>query len=375
MKKQVASILITAVLAFSLIIPAVADNVHWEDDNSNANLVYYTCNASGEKLDSKEGSYSLGEYFYFEYDLWVSKITNKTVVNKLEIQAFEGSTSSDISGLQYYNGSDWVDGTSYIDRSANTKVLSNNIKTRFRVRFNRAAGYMIKATCTEINNEFRLVSPRYIEISDGQYGVYREKPTTEAPTTSSVTVSTTTKEMYTGEPVDVDPDIEEPVTIELITDEPETTKPTTVAPTTVAPTTAKPTTAEQTTAGMMESAKIQTTTKEAGTIHTSETTSGLTKNIKVGVPTIKKVKSAKKSLKLKWKKVKGANGYQIQASLKKKFTKIAKQMFVKNGNKVSIKIKKLKKKTKYFVRVRGYKVVTGIYYYSNWSKTKKKRTK
>ena len=89
-------------------------------------------------------------------------------------------------------------------------------------------------------------------------------------------------------------------------------------------------------------------------------------------PSIKKVKAMKKGFSIKYSKSKGGvNGYQICYSTSAKFKK-AKKVSIK---KLSTKLKKLKKKTKYFIKVRSYKVVGGVTYYSDWSKVKKVKTK
>ena len=91
---------------------------------------------------------------------------------------------------------------------------------------------------------------------------------------------------------------------------------------------------------------------------------------------IKKIKSAKKSLKVYWKKqAKNTFGYHIQCARKKNFIKLSREIYVENPNKTSIKIRKLKKKKLYYVRIRTYKVVEGKYYHSGWSKVKYKKTK
>ena len=90
---------------------------------------------------------------------------------------------------------------------------------------------------------------------------------------------------------------------------------------------------------------------------------------------ITKIKAAKKSLKIRYRKAGGATGYQIQYSANKKFKK-AKTI---NTNKTTRNIKKLKKNKRYYVRVRTYKKVTVNgkvkTYYSKWSKTKSVRVK
>lgn len=98
------------------------------------------------------------------------------------------------------------------------------------------------------------------------------------------------------------------------------------------------------------------------------------KTVKVKKTAIKKVKAKKKTLKVIWKKVSGINGYQLQYSLKRKFKK-AKTLTIKKQAKHSTTIKKLKRKGKYYIRIRTYIVVNKKTYYSAWSKVKKKRTK
>ncbi len=72
----------------------------------------------------------------------------------------------------------------------------------------------------------------------------------------------------------------------------------------------------------------------------------------------------KRAVKIKWKKIDGVAGYQVAVGGKKKFT-----------TKNSIKIKKLKKKKKYAVKVRAYTVSGGKNVYGMWSKAKKVKIK
>ncbi len=87
-----------------------------------------------------------------------------------------------------------------------------------------------------------------------------------------------------------------------------------------------------------------------------------------------KVTPAKKQIKLKWKKVKDVNGYEIQYSLNKKF-KGAKTAKIKKASKVSNTIKKLKSKKTYYVRIRTFKKVKKATHYSLWSSAKKVKVK
>lgn len=93
--------------------------------------------------------------------------------------------------------------------------------------------------------------------------------------------------------------------------------------------------------------------------------------------TIKKLKltAKKKAIRIDWSKVKKAKGYQIQISRYKSFKK-AKTIHVKKSKKFYT-IKKLKKKTKYYIRIRAYKGTAGTgknkkKIYGKWKKASRK---
>ena len=92
--------------------------------------------------------------------------------------------------------------------------------------------------------------------------------------------------------------------------------------------------------------------------------------IKMPTPTsLKKVTAGKKKITIKWKKQTNyVDGYEIQYTTNKKFTKGVKSKFVSGAKKVSLTVKKLKSKKTYYVRIRTYKVVKGKKIYSGWSK-------
>ena len=106
----------------------------------------------------------------------------------------------------------------------------------------------------------------------------------------------------------------------------------------------------------------------------SSSTSTLQSASKPKKPTIKSLKKGKKSFVLQWKKIKDVKGYQIQYSTSKKFKK-AKKVNIKKSSVTKLTVKKLRKKQKYYVRMRSYKVVNGKKVYSSWSKTKTVKTK
>ena len=100
-------------------------------------------------------------------------------------------------------------------------------------------------------------------------------------------------------------------------------------------------------------------------------------NVKLSKPILKVGKTTKNKAKITWKKVKKATGYEIQYTTKgfgnKKATKTIK---VSKAKITSAQLKKLKKKTRYKVRIRavytkaGYKTAT-----SKWSAIKTLKTK
>lgn len=90
---------------------------------------------------------------------------------------------------------------------------------------------------------------------------------------------------------------------------------------------------------------------------------------------LKKLVKGKKKLKAKWvKKDKQVTGYVVMCSTKKDFSSNVKKVKVKKDT-TKYTFKNLKSKKKYYVRVRTYKKVMGITYYSSWSNVMKIKTK
>lgn len=97
-------------------------------------------------------------------------------------------------------------------------------------------------------------------------------------------------------------------------------------------------------------------------------------NTYVNATAIKSVNSGKKSIKIKWKKVSGVSGYQLQYATNKSFKK-GKKITIKSNSTTVRTIRKLKNKKKYYVRIRTYKVSNNKTIYSKWSATRNKKTK
>lgn len=96
-------------------------------------------------------------------------------------------------------------------------------------------------------------------------------------------------------------------------------------------------------------------------------TRSVTPKVKLAKAKLTKVKAAKKAFTVKWKKVKGADGYQLSYKTGKK----TKKVFITGASGVSKKIKKLESRKKYTVKVRACKTVNGRKYYGKWSAAKK----
>ena len=91
---------------------------------------------------------------------------------------------------------------------------------------------------------------------------------------------------------------------------------------------------------------------------------------------ITSLKKGTKSFTVKWaKKTTQTTGYQIQYSTSSKFAKGNKTLTVSSNKTTGKTIKGLKAKKKYYVRVRTYKTVSGVKYYSGWSAKKTVTTK
>lgn len=91
--------------------------------------------------------------------------------------------------------------------------------------------------------------------------------------------------------------------------------------------------------------------------------------------TMKSVKPIINCFTVQWnKQPKGTNGYQIKYSTNSEF-KDAKYVTIKDTKTTSKTVRNLKRNTKYYVKVRTYKLVDGERFYSSWSDPKSVVTK
>ena len=94
-----------------------------------------------------------------------------------------------------------------------------------------------------------------------------------------------------------------------------------------------------------------------------------------GKAKFKKVKTAKRSITLKWKKAKRATGYQIAYSTSKRFKKHTKYITLKKRNITSKKIRKLKSQKRYYIKIRSFKKIRKGRICSKWSKAISRKTR
>ena len=96
---------------------------------------------------------------------------------------------------------------------------------------------------------------------------------------------------------------------------------------------------------------------------------------KLGSPSLSKVTAGKKQFKATWKSISSIDGYQIQYSTSSSFKSGNKTVTVSGYKSTSKTVTKLTAKKKYYVRIRGYKTISGKKQYSAWSKSKTVTTK
>ena len=105
------------------------------------------------------------------------------------------------------------------------------------------------------------------------------------------------------------------------------------------------------------------------------TTKKITVTVSPRTPTFKSLKStAKGKIKATWSKNSYATGYQVQYSMNSNFAD-ATTITVGGAKSVSRVITSLNRGKKYYVRIRVYKTMGGVNYYSPWSKTKSVKVK
>ncbi|MCR4955207.1 MAG: fibronectin type III domain-containing protein [Lachnospiraceae bacterium] len=117
-------------------------------------------------------------------------------------------------------------------------------------------------------------------------------------------------------------------------------------------------------------------TKTSWSDYQKDKPTGLTKAAKLATTTVKKTtlktakSNSKKKMTLKWTKVSGVTGYQIQYSTSKNFNS-KKTIYVSGASNVSRTISGLTSNKTYYVRIRSYKTISKTKKYSSYSTVKK----
>ena len=314
-KRLLKMITIVGVIA-SLIVPSAMifaedDGTTWVDGSGfGANIASYV---NGESYPT--GAYTHGDDINVETDVYIGSESNKKPgTRELSIKGIQGTSDAGIQLAQfkakdktydsYLTADTWYDFSEY---NHHLDAWANDLDREIKVAFSQDGIYEFTQSFLFDEDEVGIRIKRYFVIKDGTYTVLMNEPET-------------------------------------------TTEATTEAPT-------EETTAETTTVAPETTNDTPTTTAKA-----------TTKKITLGKVKLKKPKNKKKrSVLLRWKKVKNAKKYQVQYSKSKKFKK-AKSKYTK---KLKIKIKKLKKKKQYYFRVRAINgKVKG-----KWSKKKRVKIK
>ncbi len=85
--------------------------------------------------------------------------------------------------------------------------------------------------------------------------------------------------------------------------------------------------------------------------------------------------AGKKQLTVKWKKGSNITGYEIEYSTDKKFKKDVNKLTISKAGTTQTVLKKLTAKKTYYVRIRTYKTVGGVKFWSAWSSVMNKKIK
>lgn len=122
--------------------------------------------------------------------------------------------------------------------------------------------------------------------------------------------------------------------------------------------------------------KIRTYLTKSGKTYYGDYTSALETATLPNKVTIYYPSAGSKKMTVKWKKVSAGTGYEIKYSTSSSFkSSKTKTVRIEGKSNVSKTIKSLKKGTKYYVKVRAYKIVDGKRYYGSYSSVRTVRVK
>lgn len=194
MKKQIITTALALALCLAMTVTVLAvPGENWGTDTFGGIVSFYSTKAeTGYSEIVSEGDYELGEYYYFRVDQSISGVSGSTVYNRVLFEGFYQCSASNVSDFEYYDKttSTWKDASKYLKTDTNggeTTVLTKNLKTNFRAKFNKEGIYLIQASSIEVDNKFGIFSNvRYLTIGDGKFSISQNKP--EIPDQKTISI-------------------------------------------------------------------------------------------------------------------------------------------------------------------------------------------
>ena len=364
MKKYLLSLLITAALITSFIVPTLGDGE--TEDNFKGDASIFLTDASGNKIPGQSRNltdFLVNGYLYLNTKVTIESENRSSGTENLKLEAVEGSSLDNIESVEYSEkGSAWADAYGYIINTDKEFTNKHSIERDYRIKINGDVSFCLKYTVDVPDaNQYYESYPRYVFVDGGNSLTYFVKPEPSSEPTSEVSseVSTEATSEVTTEPTTAP-----------------TTKPTT-APTSVVPST-DPTTVAPSTAPTTVEPSTEAPTGDVTTVAPTKAPKVVAPG-KVKIKKVWKKKLSAKKLKIKLGKVKNAKGYQVCVyKNKKNAKKHIKAIVTKYTTKLkyTIKSKKLKNKKKLFVGARAYNASSdAIKVFGPWAKIKKVKVK
>ncbi|MBE5958187.1 MAG: hypothetical protein E7254_04905 [Lachnospiraceae bacterium] len=258
-------------------------------------------------------------YNKYQIPLWITEIGNVDVSTQWAGYTLANPMSHELATKYIKEACEMMETLDFVERYAWFVDYSSNIDgTAYTRLFDIEEGSL-----TEEGDAYKNITSGISPMATDELNE-PEETTTEETTTEEITTEKTTETITTAQP-----------TTEIITN-------------------AEP--------------KTESLTTEEKTQKTTESKSD-NSNTKIKKATIKKIRVVKKKLKITIKKVKKADGYKIQWSKNKKFTK-SNSKIVKSTT-AYLKKSKFKSGVKYYFRAKAYKIYNGERKYGEWGKTKR----
>ena len=134
----------------------------------------------------------------------------------------------------------------------------------------------------------------------------------------------------------------------------------------------QPTTQEKSNTGSSKDESAEEKKQQGGADKTIDKM--VQKIVKLKKAKIISIKKKKNTLTIKWKKDTNSSGYEIWYATKKNFKKGLKKKIINSPKKSSIKLKKIKSKKVYYIKIRSFKRLSnGTVVYGKWSKARKQK--